>query len=155
MSTTPPVNSGSSSSNSATYSSNPNSSLSQADFLKIMVAQFENQAPLSDSDGSGGSGTSDYVEELMSMTNIETLQTMSSQQNIVLAGSLPGSTVELNNNGALVSGTVTGAQIENATLYVTVNGTQYPASDITAITQTQAQASAASASTTGTGSTGS
>jgi flagellar basal-body rod modification protein FlgD len=149
MSTTTPVSgsSGSSTSNSATYASgNPNSTLTQADFLQIMVAQFENQDPISDSDGGGGSGTSNYVEELMSMTNITTMQTMSQQQSMELAGSLPGSTVVLNNNGDAVSGVVTGAQIENATLYVTVGGKQYPASDLVSVTQSQAEAIAAAQS---------
>ncbi|HEX4140529.1 MAG TPA: flagellar hook capping FlgD N-terminal domain-containing protein [Candidatus Methylacidiphilales bacterium] len=146
MSTTTPVagTSGTSTTNSATYASgNPNDTLTQADFLQIMVAQFENQDPMADSDGGGSSGTSDYVEELMSMTNITTMQTMSQQQSMQLASSLPGSTVVLNNNGAQVSGVVTGAQIENATLYLTVNGTQYPASDLVSVTQSQAEAIAA------------
>ena len=133
-----------------------NTTLTQADFLQIMVAQFENQDPMSDSSGGGSSGTSDYVEELMSMTNITTMQTMSQQQSMELAGTLPGSTVVLNDNGTAVSGLVTGASIENATLYVTVNGTQYPASDLVSITQTQAQAAAGNTSTTNsTGSTAS
>src|ERR1700761_1533489 len=80
-----------------------NDTLTQADFLQIMVAQFENQDPMADSDGGGGSGTSDYVEELMSMTNITTMQTMSQQQSMQLAGTLPGSTVVLNDNGTEVS----------------------------------------------------
>lgn len=144
MSTTTPVSSSGSSSNSAYASTgNPNSTLTQADFLQIMVAQFENQDPMADSDGGGSSGTSDYVEELMSMTNITTMQTMSQQQSMQLASSLPGSTVVLNNDGAAVSGVVTGAAIENATLYVTVNGTAYPASDLVSVTQSQAEAIAA------------
>lgn len=148
MSTTTPVTSNTSTgtTNSAAYASNANSAndtLTQADFLQIMVAQFENQDPMSDSSGGGSSGTSDYVEELMSMTNITTMQTMSQQQSMQLAGSLPGSTVVLNDNGAAVSGVVTSAQIENATLYVTVNGTQYPASDLVSVTQSQAEAIAA------------
>jgi len=159
MSTTTPLTSATGSSkttNSAYASGNPNDTLTQADFLQIMVAQFENQDPMSDSDGSGGSGTSDYVEELMSMTNITTMQTMSQQQSMQLASSLPGSTVTLNVNGADVSGVVSGAQIENATLYLTVNGTAYPASDLVSVTQSQAEAIAAaqsSANSTGTSST--
>jgi flagellar hook assembly protein FlgD len=134
-----------------------NDTLTQADFLQIMVAQFENQDPMADSDGGGSSGTSDYVQELMSMTNITTMQTMSQQQSMQLAGTLPGSTVVLDDNGSAVSGVVSNASIENATLYITVNGTQYPASDLVSITQTQAQAatgSGSSSTSTGTGATG-
>ncbi len=161
MSTTNPVAgaNGSGNSNSAYPSGNPNSTLTQADFLQIMVAQFENQDPMADSDGGGGSGTSDYVEELMSMTNITTMQTMSQQQSMQLASSLPGSTVILNDNGTAVSGQVTGAAIQNATLYITVNGTAYPATDLVSVTESQAEAIAAAqiaaqaAANSGTGST--
>jgi hypothetical protein len=151
--TTTPVTTTTNTSSTSNSNYGANQTLTQADFLKIMVAQFTNQAP-PDSDGGGSSGTSDYVNELMSMTNITTLQTMSQQQSIELAGSLPGSTVELNVNGSLVSGQVTGAQIENATLYITVNGQQYPATDLTAVTQTQAQATAAAASANAASGTG-
>jgi hypothetical protein len=74
------------------------------------------------------------------------MQTMSNQMSMQLAGSLPGSTVILNTSGTAVSGVVTNAQIENATLYVTVNGTQYPASDLVQVTQSQAEAIAAAQS---------
>jgi flagellar hook assembly protein FlgD len=165
MSTTTPVSTSNTSTgtNSGTYTGGSNGggtgSLTQADFLKIMVAQFTNQDPLSSSDGSGSSGTSDYVNELMSMTNLTTMQTMSGQMSMQLAGSLPGSTVTLNNNGAAISGVVTNAQIENATLYITVNGTSYPASDLVQVTQSQAEAIAAAQSaansSTNTGTNGS
>jgi flagellar hook assembly protein FlgD len=133
-----------------TSGGNPNDTLTQADFLNIMVAQFTNQDPLGDSDGSGSNGTSDYVNELMSMTNLTTMQTMSQQQSMELAGTLPGSTVTLSVNGAPVSGVVQNASIQNATLSLTIDGVQYPASDLVSINQTQAQAQAASASTSGT-----
>ena len=123
--------------------------LSQQDFLKIMVAQFTQQDPLaSSSGGSSSSGTSDYVNELMAMTNLTTMQTMSSQQSLQLAGSLPGSTVTLSVNGSAVSGPVSGSQIQNGTLYVTIGGVQYPASEIISINQTAAQTAAAAAATT-------
>ncbi len=127
----------------APATSDANDQLTQADFLKIMVAQFTAQDPLSSDDGSGGSGTSDYVNELMSMTNLTTIQTMSQQQSMQLAGELPGSTVALSVNGNSVTGVVQNATIQNSTLYLTINGTQYPASDLTAITQTAAQTAAA------------
>ena len=153
MSTTTPVSTSNTSTgtSSGTYTGGSNGAngaggLTQADFLQIMVAQFTNQDPLSSSDGSGSSGTSDYVNELMSMTNLTTMQTMSSQMSMQLAGSLPGSTVILNNNGAQVSGLVTNAQIENATLYITVGGKSYPAADLVQVTQSQAEALAASQS---------
>jgi len=123
-----------------------NQTLTQADFLKIMVAQFTQQDPLaSGSDGSGGSSTNDYVTQLMSMTNLTTLQTMSSQQAQQLAESLPGATVEVDNNGVYTSGLVQSARVDSSNLgvYFTVGGTEYPSADLYSIQQTAAQNAAA------------
>jgi flagellar hook assembly protein FlgD len=132
-------------------STNPNQTLTQADFLQIMVAQFTQQDPLADgSDGSGGSSTSDYVTQLMSMTNLTTMQTMSGQQAQQLADSLPGATVEVDNNGNYTSGVVQSARVDSSNLgvYFTVGGTEYPSSDLYSIAQTAAQAVAAAGTTT-------
>jgi flagellar hook assembly protein FlgD len=140
-------------------SANGSQILTQADFLKIMVAQFTQQDPLSSSDGSGGdsSGTSDYVNQLMSMTNLTTLQTMSGQQAQQLVETLPGSTVQVDNNGAMSSGVVQSARVDATTLgvYFTVGGTEYPSSDLYSVQQTAAQtAAAAAAAAPSTASTG-
>jgi flagellar hook assembly protein FlgD len=136
----------------ATATATSNQTLTQADFLQIMVAQFTQQDPLaSGSDGSGGSSTSDYVTQLMSMTNLTTLQTMSGQQAQQLADSLPGATVEVQANGVDSSGVVQSSRVDSSNLgvYFTVNGTEYPSADLYAIQQTAAQtAAAAGASTT-------
>ncbi len=113
--------------------------LTQADFLKIMVAQFTQQDPLSSgSGGSSGSGTSDYVNQLMSMTNLTTIQTMSTEQAQQLAASLPGETVTVSDNGQLGTGTVTSARLDHSTgaVFFTVGGTEYPSADLYAINQT-------------------
>jgi len=125
--------------------------LTQADFLKIMVAQFTQQDPLaSGSDGGGGSSTNDYVNQLMSMTNLTTLQTMSGQQAQQLAESLPGATVEVDNNGVDSTGVVQSARVDSSNLgvYFTVNGTEYPSADLYSIQQTAAQNAASSSGTT-------
>jgi len=127
--------------------------LTQADFLKIMVAQFTSQDPLSAGDGSGDSGgTGSYVTQLMSMTNLTTLQTMSGQQAQQLAESLPGQTVQVDNNGVYSTGVVQSARVDVSTLgvYFTVNGTEYPSGDLYSIQQAAAATTglAAPASTT-------
>lgn len=112
--------------------------LTQADFLKIMVAQFTQQDPLASGDGSGGgSGTSDYINQLMSMTNLTTMQTMSGQQAQQLADSLPGATVKVDDNGNYSSGVVQSARVDasNLGVYFTVNGTEYPSADLYSISQ--------------------
>jgi len=139
-------------------SANGSQILTQADFLKIMVAQFTQQDPLSSGDGSGGgSGTSDYVNQLMSMTNLTTMQTMSGEQAQQLAASLPGATVEVSYNGTASMGVVQSARVDGSTgaVYFTVNGSEYPSSDLYSINSTAAQnaAAAGAAASTTTGST--
>jgi flagellar hook assembly protein FlgD len=130
-------------------STNPSSPLTQADFLKIMVAQFTQQDPLaSGSDGGGGgSSTSDYVTQLMSMTNLTTLQTMSGQQAQQLVETLPGASVQVSDNGSTTSGVVQSARVDGSSgaVYFTVNGTEYPSADLYSVDQTAAQTAAAAA----------
>jgi len=139
---------------SSSASGNSSQTLTQQDFLKIMVAQFTQQDPLS-SGSDGDSGTSSYVSQLMAMTNLTTEQTMSVQQQDMLANALPGATVELNNNGTNVTGVVQQTAVDaNGGLDLIVNGQSYPSTDLLAVNQTQAQAAVAAAaannSTTGT-----
>jgi flagellar hook assembly protein FlgD len=140
----------SSSSNSPGLVNVGGQTLTQADFLKIMIAQFTQQDPLAGSDGSGGSsGTSDYVNQLLSMTNLTTLQTMSGQQATQLVETLPGATVNIADNGVDSSGVVQSARVDSSTgaVYFTVGGTEYPSSDLYSIQQTAAQNAAAAATT--------
>jgi flagellar hook assembly protein FlgD len=125
-----------STSGTPTVESSSGQTLTQADFLKIMVAQFTQQDPLSSGDGSsGGSSTSDYVNQLMSMTNLTTLQTLSGQEAQGLAAQLPGDTVTIDNNGAFSTGTVQSARVNGSDggVYFTVGGTEYPTSDLYSI----------------------
>ena len=136
-----------------TSSSNSSQTLTQQDFLKIMVAQFTQQDPLSSGDGSSsGSGTSDYVNQLMSMTNLTTMQTMSGEQGLQLAGSLPGATVDLSVNGADVNGVVQKTTITSSGINLTIDGQDYPSSDLISVDQTAAQAAAIAAAGTTTAS---
>jgi hypothetical protein len=84
------------------------------------------------------------VNQLMSMTNLTTLQTMSGQQAQELANSLPGATVEVDNNGVYSSGVVQSARVDSSNLgvYFTVGGTEYPSADLYSIAQTAGQAAA-------------
>jgi flagellar hook assembly protein FlgD len=126
--------------------SNPNSTLTQADFLQLMVAQFTQQDPLA-SDGSGdGGGASDYVNQLMSMTNLTTLQTVSGQQGTQLAQEMPGANVNVTDaSGNVTTGTVQSTTIDSNGVSVVVNGVAYPSADVTAVNQSAAQVAAATA----------
>jgi flagellar hook assembly protein FlgD len=133
----------------STTSGSASQTLTQQDFLKIMVAQFTQQDPLSSGDGSSSSGTSDYVNQLMSMTNLTTMQTMSAQlttstgqQALSLAQSLPGSTVEVSDaSGNVVTGVVTRAGVDttNNNVLMTINGQTYSSANLISIDQPAAQ----------------
>jgi flagellar hook assembly protein FlgD len=132
---------------------NASSTLTQQDFLQLMVAQFQAQDPLADDSGSGGgssgSGTADYVNQLMSMTNLTTMQTMSAQQGLILAQSLPGQTVTVTTpENTTDTGVVTGTTVTSSGVNVTINGVSYPITEITSVTP-----ATAATSTTGTGTT--
>jgi flagellar hook assembly protein FlgD len=128
---------------SATTSTTGNAAttLTQQDFLQLMVAQFQAQDPLADDSGSGdsgsGGGAADYVNQLMSMTNLTTLQTVSSQQGLQLAQSLPGQTVTITNpDNTTTTGVVTGSTVVNGAVEVTVGGLAYPITEITSVQPT-------------------
>jgi flagellar basal-body rod modification protein FlgD len=124
--------------------------LTQADFLQLMVAQFQSQDPLADDSGSGGgsgSSTSDYVNQLMSMTNLTTMQNMSTQQGVQLAQQLPGATVSVTDaSGNTVTGVVQNTTVTTGGVNVTINGVTYPASDIVGIQPTATTATSGTTS---------
>lgn len=143
----------------ATTPTTGSQTLTQQDFLKIMVAQFTQQDPLSSGDsGDGDSGTSDYVNQLMAMTNLTTVQTMSSQlttatgqQALELADNLQGSTVEVGDGqGNVITGVVQKASVDTTTdnVIMTINGTQYSSANLVSIDATSAQTLAAAGTAT-------
>lgn len=130
--------------------------LTQQDFLKIMVAQFTQQDPLSSGSGGNSNGTTDYVNQLMSMTNLTTMQTMSSQlatstgqQALQLAQTLPGSTVEVTGNGGITTGVVQKARIDATTnnVYLTIGGKEYSSAALISVDQAAAAATTPPAAT--------
>lgn len=60
------------------------SGLSVDDFLKIMAAEMQNQSPMGDSDGGGGSKT-DYVSQLAQFTSLELMSEVVENLNYVNA----------------------------------------------------------------------
>ena len=132
-----------------TPAASSSTTLTQADFLKIMVAEFTQQDPLSSGDSGGsGSGTSDYVNQLMSMTSLSTQETISSQSAQQLASSLVGETVDVSVNG----GTYTNLVVDRARVdpssggvYFTVAGTELPIADLSSVDMNAAQTAAAAA----------
>jgi flagellar hook assembly protein FlgD len=131
------------SSSTNTAGSNTIGGLTQQDFLQLMVAQFQASDPLADDSSGGGSssdgGSSDYVNQLMSMTNLTTLQGLSSQQGLQMAQQLSGATATITTpENTTVTGVVTGTTISQGVVNVTIDGQSFPSTEITGLTPTPA-----------------
>jgi len=98
------------------------SSLSQTDFLSLMVSQLKNQDPMSPMD------TKDMVSEMSNLTSVTTMTGMStSMNNLTLAQGLSGGTMMIGTNvtgtddkGNSVSGKVQTVTVDKAKVYLNV-----------------------------------
>jgi flagellar basal-body rod modification protein FlgD len=110
--------------------------LSQNDFLKLLVAQMENQDPLQPQ------SDTEMASQMAQFTSLTQTTAMSSSLSSMQANSLIGSTVTLqqaNSNqttSGVVQAVVQGAESSDGTPQVIVNGTAYDLSQILAITPT-------------------
>jgi flagellar basal-body rod modification protein FlgD len=115
--------------------------MTQSDFLKVMVAEMSNQNPLKPND------SNEYYKNLMDMSNYQS--TLSMDQNItnvytmqqqLLAQSLVGETVEVTNDeGVSTTGVVEGAYVKDSNVIITVGGNDYGTKAINRILQPQQQ----------------
>jgi flagellar basal-body rod modification protein FlgD len=126
---------------------NPNSTLNQADFLKLLVTQMTSQDPLNpESD-------TDFAAQLAQFSSLQEATTMAGSMSTMQASSLIGSTVSVASatNGAQdTTGVVTAVDISSGTPEIEVNGQLYSLSQILSISPTQT----VSSSTTGTSGSG-
>ena len=108
--------------------SSSSSLISQDTFLKLLVTQLKNQDPLSPQD------SSQFVSQLASFSSLEQMTSMNSTLETVLETSITGvigKTVTLvDSNGNKVSGSVTGIVYYADGPAVTVDGTDYPYSQV-------------------------
>lgn len=124
------------SSNSQT--TNPSSTLTQADFLQLLVTQMTSQDPLSPVTDT------DMAAQMAQFSALQTAQTTDVDVKVLQANTLLGRAVIVTDtSGAQTSGLVSAVQIQAGTPQVVVNGQNYNLSQILAI---------APSSTTSTGS---
>lgn len=113
----------------------PTKSLTQNDFLKLLVAQMTQQDPLNPK------SDIEMIPQMLSFTQLEQSKSMQtdiaglrSQQEVLQANSLLGRTVEIQDESdAVISGTVTAVQMEEGTPKLVVNGSKYALSDLLSI----------------------
>jgi len=115
----------------------PQQTLSQADFLKLLVAQLSAQDPLNPM------SNTDFAAQMAQFSTLQATQTMQTdlagvQTSLALleAGSFLGKTVNIQDaSGQTVSGPVTAVLYQGGTPSVIVNGQSYSLSQITSISQ--------------------
>lgn len=113
----------------------PTKSLSQNDFLKLLVAQMTQQDPLNPK------SDLEMIPQMVSFTQLEQSKSMQSdianlrsQQEVLQANSLLGRTVDIQDESkGLISGPVTAVQMEEGTPKLVVNGGTYALGDLLSI----------------------
>jgi flagellar basal-body rod modification protein FlgD len=110
----------------------PTQTLSQADFLKLVVAQMSNQDPMNPQ------SDTEFISQMASFSALQESQTtesdisgMRSDQQVQQANSLIGRSVDVQSGSGLpVSGVVSGVQVQNGVPQIVVNGQPYTLSDV-------------------------
>jgi len=106
--------------------------LTQANFLQLLVTQMSSQDPLNpESD-------TDFAAQLAQFSSLQATQTMSGNLQTMQATGLLGQTVWVtpSTGGGSVSGVVSGVQIASGTPQIMVNGQTYNMNQITGVTPT-------------------
>lgn len=97
--------------------SNPNGTLGQNDFLKLMVAQLQSQDPLNPAN------TNEFMGELAQFTQVEQLTNLANANELSSAVGLIGRNVQYSaSDGGRGEGEVTSAQSSASGTTVTVGG---------------------------------
>jgi flagellar basal-body rod modification protein FlgD len=128
------------STNTATTNTNPTDSVSgaqqtltQNNFLQLLVAQMENQDPMNPQ------SDTDMAAQMAQFTSLTQSSAMSSSLSMLQANSLIGSTVSLQiDPKTTASGVVQGVILNGGTPQIIVNGSTYDLSQVTSVTPTVA-----------------
>lgn len=103
------------------------SSLTQQDFLEILVAQMSNQDPLEPSDNS------DFIASLAQFSALEAMTEMSSSFALTQAYSMIGKNVYIQDDSDLVYGKVSGVVTEDGVNYLLIGDEYYDASTVVGV----------------------
>jgi flagellar basal-body rod modification protein FlgD len=130
--TVPPPPPNTSSTSSSTSTAVPTQTLSQADFLNLVVAQMSNQDPLNPQ------SDTEFISQMASFSALQEAQTtesdisgLRSDQQVQQANNLIGRSVDVQSGSSLpVSGVVSEVQVQNDIPQILVNGQPYTLSDV-------------------------
>ena len=139
------VSSVSSSTNAAQTAAAANQTLTQANFLQLLVTQMSSQDPLNPQ------SDTEFAAQLAQFSALQQSQNMSQDMSVLQANAMIGEvvTVAPSNGSGSVTGTVSAVQIASGTPTIMVNGQSYNLSQVTAITPpVSTQSQTATANTT-------
>ncbi len=128
-------------------SSSANQTLTQTDYLHLLVTQMTSQDPLNPV------SDTDFAAQLAQFSSLQEATTMAGEMAMLQANSLIGATVEVTsstNSSQETSGVVTAVEMSSGSPEIQVNGQLYALSQIASITPTQSAASTSNASTAST-----
>jgi flagellar basal-body rod modification protein FlgD len=134
-STNSQTNATSSSSNSTSSTATGFASLTSADFMKMLIAELQNQDPTQPMSNSDLLNQLSQMTQLQSSTELSTaIQNLSANQQLSTAASYIGKAImgtDANKNS--VTGIVNQAFVQNGTAFVGVGNSQVPLANITAV----------------------
>jgi len=108
---------------------NPSSTLNQADFLKLLVAQIQYQDPMNPQ------SDTQMAAQMAQFTTLQQATQSTNSLAMMQANSLIGSTVGVQIDSThSASGTVTGVDLSSGTPQIIINGTDYSLSQVTSVT---------------------
>lgn len=126
--------------------SGPQQTLTQNDFLQLLVAQMENQDPLQPQ------SDTEMASQMAQFTSLTQTTAMSSSLSEMQANSLIGTTVTLQESNSnqttsgVVQSVVQGAESSDGSPQVVVNGTAYDLSQVLGVTPTTSTQTSTSSS---------
>lgn len=129
--------------NSTDSLSGTQNALSQKDFLQLLVAQMQNQNPLSPQ------SNTEMAAQMAQFSSLQQSSDMSSSLSMLQASSLLGSTVNVQVDAkTMVNGVVEGVVMQNGTPKILVNGSAYDVNQVISIAPTITDPTTATQSST-------
>ncbi|OFV69983.1 flagellar hook assembly protein FlgD [Acetobacterium wieringae] len=122
----------------ATSTKKTGTSMDMDDFLKLMVAQLQNQ------DMNNTADTSQYTTQMAQFSMVQALTELNEMTKTVYSMSLIGKEITLAENASdgslhVVSGVVEGVNLYDGDAQVIVNGVSYPMSSIMEVAQAKSE----------------
>jgi flagellar basal-body rod modification protein FlgD len=118
---------------SDTVTNTTGNTMGQNDFLQLLITQLSNQDPTQPQDDTAFASELAQFSSLQQMTNVNsTLSSFATTQNTLNSENLIGRTATATDSSgsSTVSGTITGVEVDSGTLYLTINGSVVPESNL-------------------------